>query len=52
MPTNQENTIFVKWDGDDFILIRTFVYDFSAVPTSQKLKDEFERLYVKDFDFT
>jgi hypothetical protein len=52
MPVNNEKTIFMKWDGDDFILIGTFVDDFAAVPTTQKLKDEFERLYAKDFDFT
>ena len=53
MPVNNEKTIFMKWDGDDFILIWTFVDDLrQSVPTTQKLKDEFERLYAKDFDFT
>ena len=52
MPVNNDKTIFMKWDCDDFILIRTFLDDFALVPTTQKLKDEFKRLYAKDFDFT
>jgi hypothetical protein len=32
-------TIFMKWEGDDFILHGTFVYDFATIPTSEKLKE-------------
>ena len=54
LPVNNENTIFMKWEGEEFILIGVFASDLSAIPTtpSQKLKEEFEtlRLYAKDFD--
>ena len=45
-------TIFMKWDGDDFILHGIFVDDFASIPASEKLKMEFEELYAADFDFT
>ena len=51
MPVNYEKTIFMKWDRDDFIVIGTFVHGLAAVPTSLKLKDEFERLHANDFYF-
>jgi hypothetical protein len=49
---DSEKTIFMKWEGEEFILIGVFVDDFSAIPTTQKLKKEFETLYAKDFDVT
>ncbi len=54
LPVNNEKTIFMKWEGDDsdFIIHRVFVDDFVTIPTSQKLKDEFEALYSADFDVT
>ena len=52
LPINNEKTIFMKWEDEDFILIGVFVDDFSAIPTTQKLKEEFETLYAKDFDVT
>ena len=52
LPVNNEKTIFMKWEGDDFIIHGVFVDDFKSIPTSQKLKDEFERLYSADFEFT
>ena len=52
LPVNNEKTIFMKWDGDDFILHGIFVDDFASIPTSEKLKLEFEELYAADFDFT
>jgi hypothetical protein len=52
LPVNNEKTIFMKWEGEEFILIGVFVDDFSAIPTTQKLKEEFETLYAKDFDVT
>ena len=42
----------MKWEGQEFILIGVFVDDFSAIPTTQKLKIEFETLYAKEFDMT
>jgi hypothetical protein len=52
LPINNEKTIFMKWEGDDFIIHGVFVDDFKSIPTSKKLKDEFERLYSADFEFT
>jgi hypothetical protein len=52
LPVNNEKTIFMKWGGDDFILHGIFVDDFASIPTSEKLKLEFEKLYAADFDFT
>jgi hypothetical protein len=52
LPVNNEKTIFMKWEGQEFILIGVFVDDFSAIPTTQKLKIEFETLYAKEFDMT
>ena len=52
LPINNEKTIFMKWVGDDFIIHGVFVDDFKSIPTSKKLKDEFERLYSADFEFT
>jgi hypothetical protein len=52
LPVNNEKTIFMKWEEDDFIINGVFVDDFATIPTSQKLKDEFEALYTADFDVT
>ena len=51
-PVNNEKTIFMKWEGDDFIIHGVFVDDFATIPTSQRLKEEFETLYAKDFEVT
>jgi hypothetical protein len=32
----------MKWEVDDFTVHGVFVDDFVTIPTSQKLKDEFE----------
>jgi hypothetical protein len=42
----------MKWEGDDSILHGIFVDDFASIPTSEKLKLEFEELHAADFDFT
>jgi hypothetical protein len=42
----------MKWEEQEFILIWVFVDDFFAIPTTQKLKIEFETLYAKEFDMT
>jgi hypothetical protein len=52
VPVNNEKTIFMKWEEDDFIIHGVFVHDFATIPTSQKLKDEFEALYSADFNVT
>jgi hypothetical protein len=46
---NCEKAMFMKWEGDDFVLHGTFV---DAVPTSEKLKEEFVLLYSAEFDVT
>jgi len=52
LPVNNEKTIFMKWDEDDFIIHGVFVDDFATIPTSQRLKEEFETLYARDFEVT
>jgi hypothetical protein len=52
LPVNNEKTIFMKWDEDDFIIHGVFVDDFATIPTSQRLKEEFETLYSRDFEVT
>ncbi len=52
MAVNNEKTMFMKSDGDDFFLPGTFVDDFTTIPTSDKLKEDFERLYSADFEVT
>jgi hypothetical protein len=52
LPVNNEKTIFMKLEGDDFIIRGVFVDDFATIPTSQKLKDQFEALHLADFDVT
>ena len=48
LPVNNEKTIFMKWEEDDFIIHEVFVDDLASIPTSQKLKEEFGTLYAKD----
>ena len=53
LAVNSEKTIFMKWDGDDFIIIHgLFVDDMMHIPTCDKLKQEFMAKYSKDFDIT
>ena len=49
---NSEKTIFMKWQGDDFIIHGLFVDDMMHIPTCDKLKQEFLAKYSKDFDIT
>ena len=49
---NSEKTIFMKRDGDDFIIHGLFVDDMMHVPTCDRLKAEFLEKYTKDFDIT
>jgi hypothetical protein len=52
VPVNNEKAMFMKWDGNDFIIHGVYVDDFKTIPTTKKLKDEFKRLYSTDFDYT
>jgi hypothetical protein len=49
---NSEKTIFMKREGEHFIIHSLFVYDLMYTTTSTKLKDEFLRKYSKDFNIT
>jgi hypothetical protein len=49
---NSEKTIFMKCQGDDFIIHGLFVDDMMHVPTCDDLKQEFMAKYTKDFQIT
>ena len=49
---NSEKTMFMKWEGDDFILHGLLVDDMSTIPTSDHLKEEFMTLCSTDLDVT
>jgi hypothetical protein len=36
LPVNNEKTIFMNWDGDDFILHGILSDDLASIPTSKK----------------
>ena len=52
LAVNSEKTIFMKWDGDNFIIHGLFVDDMMHISTCDKLKQEFMAKYSKDFDIT
>jgi len=47
-----DETIFMKWDGNDFIIHSLFVDDMQHTSTSQALMDEFMEAYARDFEIT
>ncbi len=47
-----EHTVFIKWDGADFIIHGLFVDDMQSASTSQKLMDKFLTAYGRDFEIT
>ena len=49
---NSEKTIFMKREGNDFILHGLFVDDMMHTSTSASLKKEFMMKYSKDFNIT
>ena len=49
---NSEKTIFMKRDGDDFIIHGLFVDDIKSVPTKKSLLDEFLKKYSRAFQIT
>ncbi len=49
---NSDKTIFVKCQGDYFIIHSLFVDDMMHVPTCDALKQEFMAKYTKDFQIT
>ncbi len=49
---NSEKTIFMRREGDDFILNGLFVDNMMHTSTSASLKEEFMKKYSKDFNIT
>ena len=49
---NSEETIFIKWEGDDFIIHGLFVDDLQTASTSQTLMDKFLEEYSREFEIT
>ncbi len=49
---NSEKTIFMKLQGDTFIIHCLFVDDMMHIPTCDALKQELMEKYTKDFDIT
>ncbi len=49
---NNEKTIFMKLQGNDFIIHCLFVDDMMHVPICDVLKQEFMEEYTKDFQIT
>ncbi len=49
---NSQKTIFMKRQGDDFIIHCLFVDDVMHIPTCGALKQEFMEKYTKDFNIT
>jgi hypothetical protein len=49
---NSEKTIFMKRQGDDFIIHSMFVDDMIHIPTCDALKQDFMEIYTKGFKIT
>jgi hypothetical protein len=49
MAVNSEKTMFMKWEGSDFIIHGLFVDDMAHASTSQKMIKKFMKEYSKDF---
>jgi len=52
MAVNNEKTMFMKWEGSDFIMHGLFVDDMAHASTSQKMIKRFMKEYSKDFEYT
>ena len=46
---NKEKTIFMEWEGPDYIMHGLFVDDMIHTPTSQTMMDNSFKLYAKSF---
>jgi hypothetical protein len=51
LAVNNEKTMFMKWQGTDWIMHCVFVDDMMHTSTSTKMLKEFFALYAKDFSF-
>jgi hypothetical protein len=52
LAVNNEKTMFMKWEGSDFIMHGLFVDDMAHASTSQKMIKKFMKEYSKDFEYT
>ena len=52
LAVNNEKTMFMKWQGTDWIMHGVFVDDMMHTSTSTKMLKEFFALYAKDFSFS
>ena len=52
LAVNNEKTMFMKWQGTDWIMHCVFVDDMMHTSTSTKMLQEFFALYAKDFSFS
>jgi hypothetical protein len=51
MEVNNEKTMFLKWEGSDFIMHGLFVDDMAHASTYQKMIKKFMKEYSKDFEY-
>ncbi len=51
MAVNNEKTMFMTWEGSDFIMNGLFV-DMAHESTPQKMIKKFMKEYSKDFEYT
>ena len=52
MAVNNEKTMFMKWEGSDFIMHGLFVDNMAHASTSQKMIKKFMKEYSKDFEYS
>jgi hypothetical protein len=52
MPVNNEKTMFMKWEGSNFIMHGLVVEEMALASTSQKMIKKFMKEYSKDFEYT
>ncbi len=52
MAVNNEKTMFMKWEGSDFIMHELFVDDMAHASTSREMIKKFMKEYSKDFEYT
>ncbi len=52
LSVNNEETTFMKWVSEDFIILGLFVDDIQHTSKSQALMDEFIHAYSQDFEIT
>jgi hypothetical protein len=51
MVVKNKKTMFIKWEGSDFIMHGLFVDDMAHASTSQKMIKKFIKEYLKDCEY-